>query len=55
MEDVNRAKVISLARQDLSVREIADETGLSKSKVGRIRKAAELAGELDAKGEKPDA
>jgi putative DNA primase/helicase len=47
LEDVNRAKVVAMARQGLSVREIAEETNLSKSVVGRIRKAAQEAGELD--------
>jgi putative DNA primase/helicase len=47
LEDVNRAKVIAMTRQGLTVADIAAETGLSKSKVGRIRKAALDSGELD--------
>ncbi len=44
--DMDRDKVIGLARDGLSVREIAEETKLSRSKVGRIRKLAAAAGEL---------
>ena len=52
LADVNRAKIVALARQGLSVREIAEETGLSKSRVGRMRTEAQAAGELDdAEGE----
>lgn len=47
LEDVERGKVVDMARQGLTVREIAEETGISKSKVGRIRKAAEQEGLLD--------
>lgn len=47
MHDVNRLKVISTAEGGLTVAEIATETGLSRSVVGRIRKAAVDAGELD--------
>ena len=47
LDDVNRAKVIALLREGQSVRDIAEETGLSKSKVGRIRIDAAQAGLLD--------
>lgn len=44
--DVNRSKVTALTREGLTVREIAEETGLSKSAVGRMRKEAEGAAEI---------
>ena len=47
LEDVEKLKVISLTRAGLTITDIAEETGMSKSKIGRIRKAAEHAGELD--------
>lgn len=47
LEDVERVKVITLTRAGLSIREICEETGMSKSKIQRIRKQAETAGELD--------
>ena len=46
MDDVEREKVIALTLQNLTITEIAEETGMSKSKVGRLRKAAEAAGLL---------
>ena len=39
LEDRALAEVIALTQEGLSVREIAAETGLSKSKVGRMQKA----------------
>ena len=42
IEDVNRARVASLLNEGLSVRDIADETGISKSTVQRIKKAIDL-------------
>jgi putative DNA primase/helicase len=41
IEDVNHARVAALLDDDLSVRDIAEETGLSKSVVGRLKKAIE--------------
>jgi DNA invertase Pin-like site-specific DNA recombinase len=41
--DVNRARVEALIDDGLSVRETADETGISKSTVHRIKKAIETA------------
>ena len=41
IEDVNRARVAALLDDGLSVRDIAEETGLSKSVVGRLKKAIE--------------
>lgn len=43
LEDANRARVEALLEDGLSVRDIADETGISKSTVQRIKKAAEAA------------
>jgi putative DNA primase/helicase len=43
IEDVNRARVAALLDDGLTVRDIADETGLSKSVVGRLKKAIETA------------
>jgi len=47
LDAINRAKVVAMARAGLTVRDIAEETNLPKSVVGRIRKAAQEAGELD--------
>jgi putative DNA primase/helicase len=44
LEDANRARVQALLDDGLSVRDIADETGISKSTVQRIKKAIEAAG-----------
>lgn len=44
IEDVNRARVAALLGDGLSVRDIADETGIPKSTVGRIKKALEAIG-----------
>jgi putative DNA primase/helicase len=41
IEDVNHARVAALLDDGLSVRDIAEETGLSKSVVGRLKKAIE--------------
>jgi putative DNA primase/helicase len=41
LEDANRARVEALLEDGLSVRDIADETGIPKSTVGRIKKAIE--------------
>jgi putative DNA primase/helicase len=43
LEDANRARVEVLLDDGLSLREIADETGIPKSTVHRIKKAVELA------------
>jgi putative DNA primase/helicase len=43
IEDVNRARVAALLNEGLSVRDVADETGISKSSVQRIKKALDLA------------
>lgn len=43
LEDANRARVEALLEDGLSVRDIADETGISKSKVQRIKKSTEAA------------
>lgn len=44
LEDANRARVQALLDDGLSVRDIADETGISKSSVQRIKKAVEATG-----------
>jgi putative DNA primase/helicase len=44
LEDANRARVQALLEHGLSVRDIADETGISKSTVQRIKKAIEATG-----------
>ena len=44
IEDVHRARVAALLDDGLSIREIAEETGLSKSAVGRIKKVLEAEG-----------
>ncbi|MBV9529815.1 MAG: AAA family ATPase, partial [Bradyrhizobium sp.] len=41
LEDVNRARVEALMDDGLSIRDIADETGISKSTVQRIKRAIE--------------
>ena len=41
IEDINLARVRALLDDDLTVRDIADETGLSKSQVHRIKKQIE--------------
>ena len=41
IEDVNLARVKALLDDDLSVRDIADETGISKSTVQRLKKKIE--------------
>jgi AAA domain/Homeodomain-like domain len=43
LEDANRARVEALLEDGLSVRDIADETGISKSTVQRIKKGLEAA------------
>ncbi len=44
LEDANRARVEALLDDGLSVREIADETGIPKSTVHRLKKAIEAIG-----------
>jgi putative DNA primase/helicase len=44
LEDANRARVQALLDDGLTVREIADETGIPKSTVHRIKKAIEAIG-----------
>jgi AAA domain/Homeodomain-like domain len=44
LEDVNRARVRALLDDGVSLRDIADETGISKSTVQRIKKAIEASG-----------
>jgi putative DNA primase/helicase len=41
IEDVNAARVKALVDDGLTIREIADETGIPRSTVGRIKKAIE--------------
>lgn len=49
LEDANQARVKALIDDGLSVRDIADETGISKSTVQRIKKSIEAAkGSADA-------
>jgi putative DNA primase/helicase len=43
LEDANRARIEALLDDGMSVREIADETGITKSTVHRIKKAIEAA------------
>ena len=45
IEDVNLARVKALLDDELSVRDIADETGISKSTVQRLKKKIEAEGE----------
>ena len=47
IEDVNLARVKALLDDELSIRDIADETGLSKSTVHRLKKQIEGADETD--------
>ena len=42
LEDANRARVQALLDDGLTLREIADETGIPKSTVGRIKKALDM-------------
>jgi len=44
LEDANRARVEALLDDGLSVRDIADETGIPKSTVHRLKKAIQAAG-----------
>jgi putative DNA primase/helicase len=44
LEDANRARVQALLDDGLSIRDIADETGISKSAVQRIKKTIEASG-----------
>jgi putative DNA primase/helicase len=44
LEDANRARVQALLGDGLTVREIAEETGIARSTVGRLKKAIEAAG-----------
>jgi putative DNA primase/helicase len=44
IEDVNLARVKALLDDELSVRDIADETGISKSTVQRLKKKIEAEG-----------
>jgi putative DNA primase/helicase len=44
LEDANRARVQALLDDGMTVREIADETGIPKSTVHRIKKAVEAVG-----------
>ena len=48
LDDVNRARVESLLVDGLSVREIAEETGIPKSTVGRIKKFLAASGDGNA-------
>ena len=48
LDDVNRAQVELLLAEGLSVRDIADETGIPKSTVGRIKKLLAAGGDVDA-------
>jgi putative DNA primase/helicase len=41
IEDVNKSRVAALLQDDMSVRDIADETGIPKSTVHRLKKAIE--------------
>jgi putative DNA primase/helicase len=41
IDDVNKSLVAAMLDNGLTVRDIADETGLSKSVVGRLKKAIE--------------
>lgn len=41
IEDVNKSRVAALLQDDMSVRDIADETGIPKSSVHRLKKAIE--------------
>ena len=44
IEDVNLARVKALLDDGLSIRDIADETGISRSTVGRLKKQIEAVG-----------
>jgi putative DNA primase/helicase len=48
LDDVNRSRVAALVAVGLSLRDIAEETGLSKSTVGRIKKSLAASGDGDA-------
>jgi putative DNA primase/helicase len=52
IEDVNLSRVKALLDDELSIRDIADETGLSKSTVHRLKKQIEAAAVL-GQGEEP--
>jgi len=47
LEDVELARVIALTQDGLTVRDIHEETGLSKSKVNRLQQKARADGRLD--------
>ena len=44
LEDVDLMRVAELLKEGISVRDIATETGLSRSKVGRLKRRAEQDG-----------
>jgi AAA domain/DnaB-like helicase N terminal domain/Homeodomain-like domain len=48
LDDVNRARVELLLAEGLSIREIAEETGIPKTTVGRIKKSLAASGGGDA-------
>jgi AAA domain/Homeodomain-like domain len=47
LDDANRSRIQALLDDGLTVREIADETGIPKSTVHRIKKAIEVTGGID--------
>lgn len=47
LDDVDMARVVELTRDGLSAREIAHETGISKSRVNRMQKRAREAGRIE--------
>ena len=44
IEDVNTARVKALLDDEMTIREIADETGIPRSTVHRLKKAIEAEG-----------
>jgi len=46
IEDANLSRVVDLTIEGLTVRDIADETGISKSRVNRLQKKAKAEGRL---------
>lgn len=46
LADADLQRVVALAKEGLSIRDIAEETGISKSSVARLKKKAEADGEV---------
>jgi len=50
LQDADMARVVVMTQDNMSVREIAEETGLSKSTVNRLQRRARDSGLMGASG-----